>query len=234
MPSFIPSIRKEEEEENLEECVGISLQDELLNKYFEELSSLIEELKKEKNRIQEGMNKYTEQEKAKCYALILSSQRMLEIIYFEIHFSESNTRNYQDFQNYLKYKENLSQINEDFSKFTVFFDPNKDSKNEDKTEETSNLPFKDVISHSSLEVNIKDNKLYHHQIMEEKSQDYYLLQSKRLLEETNQYSQQVLLNLNTQKEQLMGTDNKIKSISKNIQDSSLILDKMTKWWHQFI
>lgn len=235
MPSFIPGVKKEQEEENFEDSIGISMQDELLNQYFQELSSLIEELIQGKEKIQKGTIKYTEQEKAKYHALIISSQKMLEIIYFEIHYSESNTRNYQDFQNYLKYKKNLSKINKYFSEFTISVESDKDSKNEDKMKEIfNNSTYKDVISHSLSEINIKDNELHHQQNIQEKTQNHYLLQSKRLLEETNQYSQQVLLNLNTQKEQLIGTNNKITNISKNIQDSSLVLDKMTKWWHQFI
>ncbi|KAH8583282.1 vesicle transport through interaction with t-SNAREs 1A-like [Cryptosporidium sp. chipmunk genotype I] len=233
MPLFIPGIKKEHLEENFEGFAEDSIQEvDLLSEYFQELSSLIDELKHGKKIFQEEKVKYTEQEKAKYQALIFSSQRMLEIIFFEIHFNESNTRNYQDFQNYLKYKEDLSQIYHDFSK--LLFSIESDNKNK----EISNLPSKEVNLDSLLDntnLIVDKNKAYiEHNMKEKTTKDYYLLQSKRLLEETNQYSQQILLNLNTQKEQLIGTDNKITNISKNIQDSSLLLDKMTKWWHQLI
>ncbi|TRY52145.1 Snare region anchored in the vesicle membrane C-terminus [Cryptosporidium tyzzeri] len=236
MSSFIPGIRKEHLEESLEDSVENSIEDDLLSEYFQELSSLIEELKQGKEIFQQNKAKYTEQEKAKYQALILSSQKLLEIIYFEIHFSESNTRNYQDFQNYIKYKENLSKLYQDFSKFVVFVE--SDNKNEEIL--ISNPPSKeDTNFDSSLNNNdllLEKNKeyIFEENINEKTSKDYYLLQSKRLLEETNQYSQQILLNLNTQKEQLINTDNKMGNISKSLQDSSLLIDKMTKWWNKLI
>ncbi|KAK9173137.1 Snare region anchored in the vesicle membrane C-terminus family protein [Cryptosporidium meleagridis] len=227
MSSLIPGIRKEHLEENLECSVENSIEDDLLSEYFQELSSLIEELKQGKEIFQQNKAKYTEKEKAKYHALILSSQKLLEIIYFEIHISESNTRNYQDFQNYIKYKENLSELYQDFSKFAVFTE--SDNKNEEILIPNSSSK-KDTNSDSSL----NNDLLLEKNIKEKTSKDYYLIQSKRLLEETNQYSQQILLNLNTQKEQLTSTDNKMGNISKNLQDSSLLIDKMTKWWHQLI
>lgn len=213
----------------MEERLGGSAQD-LLSEYFKELSSLIGELKQRGESIQEGAVNYTEQEKAKCYALILSAQRMLEIVYFEIHYSDSSTRNYQHFQDYLKYKEILSQVNEDFSKLV----PVKSELNLTEIA-NSTRPKTAAKAEASLPLPLEtDNKGSGLQNMQEKTQSHYLLQSRRLLEETNQYSQQVLLNLNTQKEQLMGTDQKIANISTSLQDSSQILDKMARWWHKFI
>lgn len=213
-----------------------SVEEDLLSEYFKELSSLIGELKEKRKVIREESVDYTEQEKAKCHALILSAQKMLEIVYFEIHYSDSNTRNYQDFQDYLKYKEVLFSMNEDFSKLVAVGSEPRLEKDGD-LEETSDAARKGIVSRaeaaltSALDADGKASSL---QNMQEKAQSHYLLQSRRLLEETNQYSQQVLLNLNTQKEQLMGTDQRIVNISASLQDSSQILDKMTKWWHKFI
>ncbi|KAJ1607519.1 hypothetical protein OIY81_2920 [Cryptosporidium canis] len=126
----------------MEEHADSSLQEGLLNEYFAELGSLIGELKQKRAMVESGALIYTEQEKARCHALVLSAQRMLEIVYFEIHYNDSSTRDYQDFQQYTRYKEALFLVKEDFSRLVATPESPERPSGGDGAEEASDTPTK--------------------------------------------------------------------------------------------
>ncbi|KAF7458099.1 Snare region anchored in the vesicle membrane C-terminus family protein [Cryptosporidium felis] len=195
-------------------------ENKLLSEYFQEMQSLIQELSQGMDEIAGNQAGLSKQAYGKYQALLISAQRMLEIIYFEIHVNESKTSHYQSFQTYLKHKDELLHLNDFFSKLK----PPRESDSHCTFHESA-LPV--GLLHGPASNGQGKN-------LRMESKRNYLVQGERLLEETNRYSQQILLNLNTQREQLTGTENRINAISKTLQDSTHILDKMTKWWHKIV
>ncbi|KAH8738839.1 hypothetical protein FG386_002294 [Cryptosporidium ryanae] len=199
-----------------------------LDDYIEELESLFGDLRR--TRSEQGQGAVLNgAEKARYEAILCSTQKLLEIINFEIFYSDSKVNRYGYFQEYTKYRDEYKELCCAFSSIKL-----ENSNNGILCESgvnangTSNVPpggFLDTIGFNGAGAVLDENN---------KKSVGYLKQGKRLLEEANQYGQQVLLNLSTQREQLKGAEKKVDAISHALEDSSLILDKMTKWWHKLV
>ncbi|KAH7647257.1 hypothetical protein FG379_002400 [Cryptosporidium bovis] len=225
--------KKDEADGNDDECENnkeITSMD-LLDDYIEELKSLFGDLRRIKGECEQKAV-ITNNGKAMYEAILNSVQKLLEIVHFEIFYSDSKLNKYGYFQEYTRYKEEYRELCCIFSTLRVDNNSNnnninklgKDVNEKDSTLSPGNLFVDETGNFNGKTITDENNK---------KSLEY-LRQGRRLLEETNQYGQQVLLNLNTQREQLKEAEKKVNTISHTLEDSSLILDRMTKWWHKLI
>ncbi|OII76331.1 hypothetical protein cand_010890 [Cryptosporidium andersoni] len=203
--------------------------------YCEELESYLDDSENELKSLENKSIDEINNKKPTFQALISSIKALYSIIEVEIDLMTSDKRS-ENQMKLTKYRQRFNILQEQIeslqlgdldmlniipnTKSELITDKNLSIKTHYNTRRQSNN--KVIPLHSNIQN--KDSKLV----------EEYLLQSRRLLEETDRYGQQVLMNLNTQREQLQGSNNRLYKISQTLESSSQVLDKMTKWWYKLI